>query len=72
MTVYYSELMTVQNVDTEKLSYYIRICGYWRKCSKSDYSKRLSESYRRDCFKTTCDDKFIRQYVTVYVNGPAK
>lgn len=65
MATYTSDIMTVENRKTGKLSYYLQVCGVWRKESEADQRKRVKEAESCCNMITTIDEKLIRHYTTL-------
>ncbi|WOZ57575.1 hypothetical protein [Pseudomonas phage vB_PseuGesM_254] len=64
-TTHTSDIMTVENRKTGKISYYLSVCGVWRKESQQDQRKRVREAQSCCNMVTTIDKKYIRHYTTL-------
>lgn len=66
MATYTSEIMTVENRKTGKLSYFLKVCDVWRKEGRLDQVKRFKDANRASCMVTTRDAKYTRHYTTLH------
>lgn len=60
-----SELMICETLATGRLTYYVAICGTFRRISKAEYDKRYQSADGLDCIYTVAKRHYRRQYCTV-------
>ena len=65
-TMYLTEVKTVKDTTTNKITYLQRICGVWQRFSKSKYYKLTSYANRSDSFSTVIKDNKVHQFASYY------
>ena len=61
---YYRELISTENLSTNRITYYMVACGQPRRISKADFDQYKQEADSLSCLSTKSTKTHRRQYCT--------
>ncbi|BAO58538.1 hypothetical protein FDH89_gp23 [Pseudomonas phage phiR18] len=65
VTLYQSELMRCENLQTGNVTYYMQVCNAMRRISKAEYDERYTKADGLTCLYTKRSKRYCRHYLTL-------